>query len=115
MLARLPPARFMIWSICENTCFTCASKLLAMSLPSLSRVAVCPATQTIFPPSVAGRERPRQLERGLLHVFGGGRCKGQRDGRGEQSFPDREVHGSPWDELKVICGQRRSPARRQAN
>src|SRR6266571_668637 len=52
MFARLPPARFMIWSICENTCFTCASKLLAMSLPSLSRVAVWPATQTILPPSV---------------------------------------------------------------
>src|SRR5256885_4352468 len=52
MLARLPPARFMIWSICENPCFTCASKLLAMSLPSLSRVAVWPATQTILPPSV---------------------------------------------------------------
>src|SRR5882762_3695234 len=52
MLARLPPARFMIWSICENTCFTCASKLFEISRPSLSRVAVCPATQTIFPPSV---------------------------------------------------------------
>jgi len=37
----------MIWSICANTCFTCASKLLAMSRLSLSRVAVCPATQTI--------------------------------------------------------------------
>src|SRR5882762_6987149 len=58
----------------------------------------------------AGRERPRQLERGFLHVFGGGRGKGQRDGRGEQSFPDREVHGSPWYELKVIYGHRGSPA-----
>src|SRR5919108_376248 len=52
MLARLPPARFITWSICENTCFTCASKLLAMSAPALSRVAVWPATQTILPPSV---------------------------------------------------------------
>src|SRR6266851_2999946 len=58
----------------------------------------------------AGRERPRQLKRSFLHVFGGGRGNGQRDGRGEQSFPDREVHGSPWDRLKVICGHRGSPA-----
>src|SRR5712664_1524890 len=50
--ARLPPARFMIWSICENTCFTCASKLFAMSPPWLSRVAVWPATHTVLPPSV---------------------------------------------------------------
>src|SRR3954462_11725517 len=52
MLARLPPARFITWSICETTCFTWASKLLAISLPALSRVAVWPATQTILPPSV---------------------------------------------------------------
>src|SRR5712691_7631979 len=58
----------------------------------------------------AGRERPRQLKRSFLHVFGGGRGKGPRDGGGEQSFPDREVHGSPWYELKVIYGHRGSPA-----
>jgi len=51
-LARLPPARLSTASICENTCFTCASKLFAMSAPALSRVAVWPATQTILPPSV---------------------------------------------------------------
>src|SRR6267143_5447909 len=49
----------------------------------------------------AGRERPRQLERSFFHVFGGGRGKGQRDGGDEQSFPDREVHGSPWYESTV--------------
>src|SRR6266436_4960709 len=72
MLARLPPARFMIWSICENTCFTCASKLLAMSFPSLSRVAVCPATQTILPPSVmtpGENEREQKSGEDAFHDF----------------------------------------------
>src|SRR5713101_2051009 len=70
MLARLPPARFMIWSICENTCFTCASKLLAMSLPSLSRVAVCPATQTILPPSVmTPGENARESWNGVFSMY----------------------------------------------
>src|SRR6266851_3590389 len=45
----------------------------------------------------AGRERPRELERSFLHVFGGGRGNGQRDGRGKQDFSDREdaIHGFP--------------------
>src|SRR5216683_6254551 len=69
-LARLPPARFRTWSICENTCFTCASKLLAMSLPSLSRVAVCPATQTILPPSVmTPGENARESWNGVLSMY----------------------------------------------
>src|SRR5882724_2134521 len=70
MLARLPPARFMIWSICENTCFTCASKLLAMSRLSLSRVAVCPATQTILPPSVmTPGENARESWNGVFSMY----------------------------------------------
>src|SRR5437867_2110228 len=70
MLARLPPARFMIWSICENTCFTCASKLLAMSRPSLSRVAVWPASQTIFPPSVTTPgENARDSWNGVFSMY----------------------------------------------
>src|SRR6266508_2092768 len=69
-LARLPPARFRTWSICENTCFTCASKLLAMSLPSLSRVAVCPATQTILPPSVmTPGENARESWNGVFSMY----------------------------------------------
>src|SRR5205814_1404429 len=70
MLARLPPARFSTWSICENTCFTCASKLLAMSLPVLSRVAVCPATQTILPPSVTTPgEKARESWNGVFSRY----------------------------------------------
>src|SRR6266571_7630709 len=69
-LARPPPARFRTWSICENTCFTCASKLLAMSLPSLSRVAVCPATQTILPPSVmTPGENARESWNGVFSMY----------------------------------------------
>src|SRR5258708_2821349 len=69
-LARLPPARLRTWSICENTCFTCASKLLAMSLPSLSRVAVCPATQTILPPSVmTPGENARESWNGVFSMY----------------------------------------------
>src|SRR5438034_7502995 len=70
ILARLPPARFMIWSICENTCFTCASKLLAMSRPSLSRVAVWPASHTIFPPSVTTPgENARDSWNGVFSMY----------------------------------------------
>src|SRR5690349_6254905 len=69
-LARLPPARFNTWSICENTCLTCASKLLAMSLPALSRVAVCPATQTILPPSVTTPgENARESWNGVFSMY----------------------------------------------
>src|SRR5882672_2692480 len=69
-LARLPPARLSTWSICENTCFTCASKLLAMSLPSLSRVAVCPATQTVLPPSVmTPGENARDSWNGVFSMY----------------------------------------------
>src|SRR6266571_685863 len=69
-LARPPPARFRTWSICENTCFTCASELLAMSLPSLSRVAVCPATQTILPPSVmTPGENARESWNGVFSMY----------------------------------------------
>src|SRR5437870_3705386 len=69
-LARLPPARFRIASICENTCFTCASKLFAMSAPALSRVAVCPATQTILPPSViTPGEKARESWNGVFSMY----------------------------------------------
>jgi hypothetical protein len=68
--ARLPPARFSTWSICENTCLTWASKLLAMSLPSLSRVAVWPATQTILPPSViTPGENARESWNGVFSMY----------------------------------------------
>src|SRR5712671_2488431 len=70
MLARLPPARFRISSICENTCFTCASKLFAMSAPALSRVAVWPATQTILPPSViTPGEKARESWNGVFSMY----------------------------------------------
>src|SRR6266849_4648681 len=69
-LARPPPARFMIASICENTCFTCASKLFAMSFPWLSRVAVWPATQTILPPSViTPGEKARESWKGVFSMY----------------------------------------------
>src|SRR5882672_10596208 len=69
-LARLPPARLSTWSICENTCFACASKLLAMSLPSFSRVAVWPATQTILPPSViTPGENARDSWNGVFSMY----------------------------------------------
>src|SRR5437588_2239135 len=69
-LARLPPARFSTWSICENTCFACASKLFAMSLPALSRVAVCPATHTILPPSVTTPgEKARESWNGVFSRY----------------------------------------------
>src|SRR5438132_4958731 len=70
MLARLPPARFITWSTWENTCFTWASKLLAMSLPALSRVAVWPATQTILPPSVTTPgEKARESWNGVFSRY----------------------------------------------
>src|SRR6476659_4690468 len=69
-LARLPPARFRIWSICENTWRTCASKLLEMSAPWLSRVAVCPATQTVRPPSVmTPGEKARESWNGVFSMY----------------------------------------------
>src|SRR5258706_8977522 len=69
-LARLPPARLSTASTCENTCFTCASKLLAMSAPALSRVAVCPATQTILPPSViTPGEKARESWNGVFSMY----------------------------------------------
>src|SRR5213083_1585822 len=69
-LARLPPARLSTWSICENTCFTCASKLLAMSAPWLSRVAVWPATQTILPPSLTTPgENARDSWNGVFSMY----------------------------------------------
>src|SRR5438477_1332217 len=69
-LARLPPARLSTASTCENTCFTCASKLLAMSAPALSRVAVCPATQTILPPSViTPGEKARDSWNGVFSMY----------------------------------------------
>src|SRR3982074_430157 len=69
-LARLPPARLSTASTCENTCFTCASKLLAMSAPALSGVAVCPATQTILPPSVTTPgEKARESWNGVFSMY----------------------------------------------
>src|SRR5437773_8611849 len=69
-LARPPPARLSTWSICENTCFTCASKLLAMSAPWLSRVAVWPATQTMRPPSVTTPgENARESWNGVFSMY----------------------------------------------
>src|SRR3954464_3723229 len=69
-LARLPPARLSTWSTCEKVCFTCASKLLAMSLPALSRVAVWPATQTVLPPSViTPGENARESWNGVFSMY----------------------------------------------
>src|SRR5258705_1398719 len=51
-LASEPPARRNVWSISANTRYVCASKSPEMSLPSPSTVAVCPASQTMRPPSV---------------------------------------------------------------
>src|SRR5206468_3682592 len=69
-LARLPPARLSIASICEKTCFTCASKLLAISLFWLSRVAVWPATHTILPPSViTPGEKARESWNGVFSMY----------------------------------------------
>src|SRR3954467_10327005 len=68
--ARLPPARLSTWSICENTWRTCASKLLAMSRPSLSRGAVCPAPQTVRPPSVmTPGENARDFWKSVLSMY----------------------------------------------
>src|SRR5215467_1128844 len=81
-LARLPPARFSTWSICENTCFTCASKLLAMSLPSLSRVGVFPATQTILPPSViTPGENARDSWNGVFSMYSAARAEAGNEAR----------------------------------
>src|ERR1043166_5123286 len=69
-LARLPPARLRIWSICEKTWRTCASKLLEMSAPWLSRVAVWPATQTVRPPSViTPGENARESWNGVFSMY----------------------------------------------
>src|SRR6185436_6627067 len=69
-LATLPPARFRIWSICEKTWRTCASKFLEMSAPWLSRVAVCPATQTVRPPSVmTPGESARESWNGVFSMY----------------------------------------------
>src|SRR5437868_7381231 len=69
-LARLPPARLRMVSICEKTCFTCASKLFAMSLPALSRVAVWPATHTVLPPSViTPGEKARDSWKGVFSMY----------------------------------------------
>src|SRR3954464_10408490 len=69
-LARLPPARFRIWSICENTCRTWASKLLEISAPWLSLVAVWPATQTVRPPSVmTPGEKARESWNGVFSMY----------------------------------------------
>src|SRR5215472_7821485 len=51
-LARLPPTRHMVWSIRAKTRWVWASKLPEMSLPSVSVVAIWPASQTMRPPSV---------------------------------------------------------------
>src|SRR3954469_3838416 len=79
-LARLPPARLSTVSICENTCFACASKLLAMSLPALSRVAVWPATHTILPPSViTPGEKARESWNGVFSMYSAaGAASGRR-------------------------------------
>src|SRR5215813_10096620 len=117
-LARLPPARFMIWSICENTWRTCASKLLEMSAPWLSRVAVWPATQTVRPPSViTPGEKARESWNGVFSMYSAAWTASGRASRaasrlrvtgvsfglvlsGEQPFealigtePDRRHHG----------------------
>src|SRR3954468_11878322 len=69
-LATLPPARFKIWSIWENTWRTCASKLLEMSAPWLSRVAVWPATHTVRPPSViTPGENARESWNGVFSMY----------------------------------------------
>src|SRR5438105_7844538 len=132
-LARLPPARFRIWSTCENTCFTCASKLLAMSAPWLSRVAVWPATQTMRPPSVTTPgENARDSWNGVFSMYsaavaakGGQRIAASRTFRSmvismeglllQQSFepavrvePDGRHHG-----VQSAGGQRRKE--RQGN
>src|SRR5207245_378212 len=97
MLARLPPARFMIWSICENTCFTCASKLLAMSLPSLSRVAVCPATQTILPPSVTTPgENARDSWNGVFSMYSAAVAAVGSEIAASQSIESMRVMLVPW-------------------
>src|SRR3954471_4029842 len=79
-LARLPPARFRIWSIWENTWRTCDSKLLEMSPPWLSRVAVWPATQTVRPPSViTPGEKARESWNGVFSMYSAaGAASGRR-------------------------------------
>src|SRR6266516_3305035 len=108
MLARLPPARFMIWSICENTCFTCASKLLAMSRPSLSRVAVCPASQTIFPPSVTTPgENARDSWNGVFSRYSAAvAASGSETAAARKTFVNMRFMFPPGQKWSVIRGCR---------
>src|SRR5258705_9023249 len=98
-LARPPPARFSTVSICENTCFTCASKLLAMSLPSLSRVAVCPATQTILPPSVmTPGENARESWNGVFSMYSAAATGSET--RANRNPARMRFMISPWNGLR---------------
>src|SRR5262245_50222736 len=133
-LARLPPARFMTWSTCENTWCTWASKLFEMSAPWLSRVAVCPATHTMRPPSVmTPGENARDSWKGVFSMYSAleaasGRASKAAESRaritgfslrrsmlcGDQSFealiggePDRRHHGiEPTRGERVEEGER---------